>query len=261
MASSTSGPATRCAQGVQAASSTSSTSLPSSSHTRGVGSSVAVATRIDSAALLPAPGSPPNSTLRSGSDTLTVSPSSSSPTGIDSHNDNDAASRSGHGTDAIPANGSRRTSVTVPVAASSASRATRTSRARKQTASSSARCSTDSSDEPRDARARTSSPAGIADTRPARTRGSSQSVHARHHARRTRAARNPPSNQPRSPGTANPNPTRTVTSTTAATSPTTPASSTNPTTTRPPSASSSRQRHSIPSIPATSSGHVGSSVL
>jgi hypothetical protein len=158
-----SGPATHCAHGVHAAS---STSLPSSNHRRAAGSSAAVATRIDSAALLPDPGSPPNSTLRSGSDTLTVWPSSSTPTGIGSHSDNASASLFGHGTDTIPASGSRRTSVTVPVAALSGSRATRTSRTRRHTASSSARCSTSSSEDPRGARTRTSSPAGIADTRP-----------------------------------------------------------------------------------------------
>ena len=126
------------------------------------GSSAAVATSTDSAALLPAPGSPPISTLRSGSVTVTVSPSSSTPTGIGSHSDSDSASRCGQATDTGPASGSRRTSVTVPVAALSGSRATRTSRACRHTASSSARCSTCSSDDPRDARTRTSSPAGIA---------------------------------------------------------------------------------------------------
>ena len=97
--------------------------------------------------------------MRSGNDTDTVLPSSSTPTGIGSHNDSRSASRHGHGTDTIPANGSRRTNVTVPVAALSGSRETRTSRACKHTANSSARASMYSSDEPRDARTRTNSPA------------------------------------------------------------------------------------------------------
>ena len=46
-----------------------------------------MATSSDMAALLPAPGSPPISTLRSGKVTVTVSPSSSTPTGIGSHSD------------------------------------------------------------------------------------------------------------------------------------------------------------------------------
>ena len=65
----------------------SSTNFPSSSHSFVVRSSAAVAISIDIAADFPAPGSPPASRLRSTSDTATVPPCSSTPSGIGSHND------------------------------------------------------------------------------------------------------------------------------------------------------------------------------
>ena len=144
------------------------------------GSSAAVATSSDSAALLPAPGSPPISTLRSGSAIATVPPSSSTPTGTGSHSDSRSASPCGHGTDSRPASGSRRTNVTVPRAASPGSRATRTSRSPKDAASCSralprpARPSTPRRPHPRPARR----PGRSAAARPHRRQGPRRSTRA-----------------------------------------------------------------------------------
>ena len=62
---------------------------------------------MDWATDLPAPGSPPMSTLRSTSETVTGSPSSSSPTGIGSHAESCRASRLGQGHGSAVASGSR----------------------------------------------------------------------------------------------------------------------------------------------------------
>ena len=165
------------------------------------GSSAAVATSTDSAALLPAPGSPPISTLRSGS----------------AHGHRRAelvdADR-----DRLPQRQRRprRGAATAPTPGPRADRAAPASPSRSPRcrgrgrrgprapagtppapprAARRAPATTRATPAPAPAR-----PPGSRVTRPARTRGSSQSVHARHHARRTRAARSARSSQTRAAG-------------------------------------------------------------
>ena len=88
------------------------------------------------------------SRLRSTSSIETTWPSSSTPTGTGSHNDSSAALACGHGTELVPASGSRRTNVTVPREASAGSRVTRSSRSPIDAASRSRRASRSSIDPP-----------------------------------------------------------------------------------------------------------------
>ena len=77
----------------------SSTCLPSIRVRRTVGSRAAAAMKSERAADLPAPGSPPSSTLRSGSPIETGFPSSSTPRAKGSHSEPAGPGHGGAGTD------------------------------------------------------------------------------------------------------------------------------------------------------------------
>ena len=76
-------------------------------------------------------------------------PCSSTPTGTVSHSDTRSASACGQGSEAVCANGSRRTIETAASAPSAGSRTTRTSRTRRHAASCSRRASSSETEEPR----------------------------------------------------------------------------------------------------------------
>jgi hypothetical protein len=158
MASSTLGPTRRAELPCQTAS---STSLGSNRVSRTSGSRAPTATRSWSTLLLPAPGSPPRSRLRSGRVTVTSEPSSSVPTGMGCHSDSAPAPTNGQGTGLGSARGSRRRTTTLAWRALAGSRTTRTSRTERKAAMRSAWASRSGTWLPAGTRTRSCSPARV----------------------------------------------------------------------------------------------------